>query len=37
VLIDFGRDNQFNEAVSMAVSLLKEYCQATNIHEFLIE
>jgi DNA/RNA-binding domain of Phe-tRNA-synthetase-like protein len=34
ILIDFGGDGQLENAKQMAIRLLKEYCQATNINEF---
>jgi len=37
ILIGFGADNQLESAGEMAVRLLREYCQATNIIEFNIE
>jgi DNA/RNA-binding domain of Phe-tRNA-synthetase-like protein len=37
ILIDFGSDNQLESAVQMAIGLLEEYCQATNIKEFITE
>ena len=37
ILIDFGGDNQLESALQMAIGLLEEYCQATNINEFIIE
>jgi DNA/RNA-binding domain of Phe-tRNA-synthetase-like protein len=37
VIIDFGGDDQLGNAVQMAIGLLDEYCQATNINEFIIE
>jgi DNA/RNA-binding domain of Phe-tRNA-synthetase-like protein len=36
ILIDFGADNQLESAKQMAISLLKEHCQSTNIIEFNI-
>ncbi|HZL12221.1 MAG TPA: phenylalanine--tRNA ligase beta subunit-related protein [Prolixibacteraceae bacterium] len=37
ILIDFGGDNQLNEALHMSVRLLENYCQATIVREFRIE
>jgi DNA/RNA-binding domain of Phe-tRNA-synthetase-like protein len=37
VLIDFGSDNYLDTATQMAIGLLKEYAQATNINEYRIE
>ena len=36
ILIDFECDDQLNEAVGFAVSLLKKHCLATNVREFFI-
>jgi DNA/RNA-binding domain of Phe-tRNA-synthetase-like protein len=36
VLIDFGGDGQLAGATQMAIHLLQEYCQATNITEYNI-
>ena len=36
ILIDFGRLDEFNIAKGIAVRLLKDYCQATNINEYNI-
>lgn len=37
ILIDFGCNDQLENAKQMAIRLLKEYCQATNIIEYNIE
>jgi DNA/RNA-binding domain of Phe-tRNA-synthetase-like protein len=37
ILIDFGCDEQLNDAKQIAIRLLKEYCGATNITEYNIE
>lgn len=37
ILIDFGCDNQLDVGTQMAIRLLSEFCQATNIINFNIE
>jgi DNA/RNA-binding domain of Phe-tRNA-synthetase-like protein len=37
ILIDFGNLAQLSEAKVMAITLLKKYCQATNVTDFNIE
>lgn len=37
ILIDFGGDHKLDEAIQLAIRLLKDYCKATNINEFNIE
>jgi DNA/RNA-binding domain of Phe-tRNA-synthetase-like protein len=37
VLIDFGGDSRLSSATQMAIGFLSEFCQATNINEFIIE
>jgi DNA/RNA-binding domain of Phe-tRNA-synthetase-like protein len=36
ILIDFNSNNHLEEASQLAIRLLNEYCQATNINEFII-
>lgn len=37
ILIDFGGDDQLDEACALAIRLLTGYCFATNIHSFYME
>jgi DNA/RNA-binding domain of Phe-tRNA-synthetase-like protein len=37
ILIDFSSSAQLEEAISMAIRLLKKYCQATNVTDFNVE
>lgn len=37
ILIDFGADNQLEDARKMTIHLLKEFCHAENINEYNIE
>jgi DNA/RNA-binding domain of Phe-tRNA-synthetase-like protein len=37
ILIDFGSDNQLEAATRLAIRLLNDFCQATNIMDYKIE